>query len=1008
MSTYVLNPNGTIQATITGQSTDKKIVDLSKVLSDRITIVADKPVQEIMQLNDKEGYSIAIETLGSFKSGKNFAETDHNLFDGVTTIPKENIQNGVIGESVDLYSYAHGNNMILKNNSNSQHIGPSPVSFYKSYNSFFDLDGRISQNESGIQIFATDLDFLGIPQIFIEPNKILSDVGNTVSSLGDFLIAAIIPITTMSILQGLIQSAQSGPPDPFGLLPEVAVESKNYQYGKYITYVRIDEIANPLTASIVNPIIDGAVSLLNTMEKVMGFPKNPIPGPKGDIIRQLFKIVLQNLSGFILGYILYLVPGFKLGKYLKITSAATFISLLVETFTSIATADKAKHNYNLLVRKIVRNNYFREKLKSGRTISNSDGTLFDYPTIIDFSSFFYKFVGQRISAGIAAIQILGRSLSNKANNLFAISKMNELPEQEKGQDNSLLPVVVGPSVFDSASAGNSVEDSVKSTYFNRSIYSLTSLVTNEGYANSYLKYHDMLTQQNDKIVNQHLRRLPQEHVKKIEEIIDSDYMPFSIQDLRTNEVFKFHAFVENYSDSFSPEWEDAGKGFGRMDSIKIYKGTSRNITVDFHLIAMNPEDFDNMWYMINRLIALIYPQWSKPVEASATNSSQAGMLGNDKQRIPIKFGQPFTQIPMNSPIIRLKLGDLFTSNYSKKNLARIFGFEQDPKLKEKIQLTKNFTFKELKSNLTYTNTNTNDNVDTYNLKGYAILDLEEFNNNIRKIKISDDFINDLEFNDNNDEKFNFSDENFIENTKKIYSDSNILKLYESTEKYYYNDENKIDLEDVLNEDHDDPFGYPSASNDTQFFKLVYLPFIIKEKDFDKVLLLLFSKKTRNDQKQFSVNYFKKTIISSFLKNLLNFSDADIKKNKNLEVFMQASGDWQYDETKGAVSQVDKSENKINNPVVKSFESNMGEGLAGTVSGFGISYDQSIPWQLDKGSRAPMAAKINLQMSVIHDILPGLDHNGVMRAPTYRVGGINREMFGGSVRDEIPVDFVYKE
>src|SRR3990167_9756081 len=66
-----------------------------------------------------------------------------------------------------------------------------------------------------------------------------------------------------------------------------------------------------------------------------------------------------------------------------------------------------------------------------------------------------------------------------------------------------------------------------------------------------------------------------------------------------------------------------------------------------------------MWEKINWLTMLLYPQYSK-----------GRLLTTEKG---LKFRQPFSQIIAAGPVIRLRLGDLFRSNYSKFALARLFG-----------------------------------------------------------------------------------------------------------------------------------------------------------------------------------------------------------------------------------------------------------------------------------------------------------------------------------------------
>ena len=41
----------------------------------------------------------------------------------------------------------------------------------------------------------------------------------------------------------------------------------------------------------------------------------------------------------------------------------------------------------------------------------------------------------------------------------------------------------------------------------------------------------------------------------------------------------------------------------------------------------------------------------------------------------------------------------------------------------------------------------------------------------------------------------------------------------------------------------------------------------------------------------------------------------------------------------------------------------------------------------------MLVKVTINFAPIHDIVPGIDHNGMMRAPTYNVGRVNNTFFG---------------
>lgn len=154
-------------------------------------------------------------------------------------------------------------------------------------------------------------------------------------------------------------------------------------------------------------------------------------------------------------------------------------------------------------------------------------------------------------------------------------------------------------------------------------------------------------------------RLSSEVVQNVENKLDAEYMPFYFHDLRTNEIVSFQAFLHALSDDFSVNWE-ASDAFGRVDQVKIYKSTQRKISIGFVVVSTNENDFDQMWVKINKLVTMVYPQWT-----------DGTLLKNTEAKT--EFIQPFSQMPGASPIIRLRLGDLFRSNYSRFALARLFG-----------------------------------------------------------------------------------------------------------------------------------------------------------------------------------------------------------------------------------------------------------------------------------------------------------------------------------------------
>ena len=161
-------------------------------------------------------------------------------------------------------------------------------------------------------------------------------------------------------------------------------------------------------------------------------------------------------------------------------------------------------------------------------------------------------------------------------------------------------------------------------------------------------------------------RMSAEHVVKVEEELNAEYVPFYFHDLRTNEIVSFHAFLSNLAEDYTPNY-DSVDGVGRVDSVKMYKSTVRKISIAFFVAATNPEDFDAMWLKINKLTTLVYPQWSRGTLLRDGDGNQ--------------FTQPFSQMPTASPLMRFRVGDLWKTNYSKFSLARIFGLGDDSTFK---------------------------------------------------------------------------------------------------------------------------------------------------------------------------------------------------------------------------------------------------------------------------------------------------------------------------------------
>lgn len=92
------------------------------------------------------------------------------------------------------------------------------------------------------------------------------------------------------------------------------------------------------------------------------------------------------------------------------------------------------------------------------------------------------------------------------------------------------------------------------------------------------------------------------------ESVSNNYLPFFLQDLRSNRRIYFRAFFKNFMENIAPSWTQENF-FGRVDPVGIYSNTSRTISVNFSVVAMSKEGFSSMWRKMNSFTKLLYPSY---------------------------------------------------------------------------------------------------------------------------------------------------------------------------------------------------------------------------------------------------------------------------------------------------------------------------------------------------------------------------------------------------------------
>ena len=382
------------------------------------------------------------------------------------------------------------------------------------------------------------------------------------------------------------------------------------------------------------------------------------------------------------------------------------------------------------------------------------------------------------------------------------------------------------------------------------------------------------------------KRIPEYVVNEIENVLEAEYMPFYLHDVRTNEILSFHAFIESITDSFNPEY-NSSSGFGRIDDVRTYVKTTRNINLTYTLAATSESDHDLMWYQINKIVAMVYPQWSD------------GYSVKDRSAGDFKF--PFSQVPTASPLIRLRVGDVIKSNYSRTNLSRLHGVGERKKDKGVKTETKKKNF-ELAAGLYKTN-------------------------------IPDQGL-DLLPN---------SAHSFLDHVPKTISLSHSVPCKPIDE---HGDFYVVEIENpyFVNDDQAGPAGMlkiPPDVPDEQRIKVVA--------DSTRIIV------------------------------------------KNLTTITEGSAS--DDLMKPVVKEKQGTKFKSNNPITRAYESGISRGLAGFITQLDVNYNE-VNWETSRiGSKAPILVKITINFAPIHDIPPGLDHNGMLRAPVYNVGRINNQFFG---------------
>lgn len=538
-----------------------------------------------------------------------------------------------------------------------------------------------------------------------------------------------------------------------------------------------------------------------------------------------------------------------------------------------------------------------------------------------------------------------------------ISAFDGIPEKISNADNSINPgILIVKHRLDEKNGSQTIGTSTI-----KSMFLLPQSVTEADKALNRNKEPmkaavKELSKDNKVFTNDYINgRIPKEEVKKMEDYLERDYMPFYFHDLRTNEIISFHAFLDSATDSIQAEYNET-EGYGRVGVIPIYKNTKRSINFSFKVLAVNDGDHDQMWYKLNRLAACLYPQYSE--------GRLLEYQGN-------KFIQPFSQVFAASPLIRLRLGDLWKSNYSKLAVARLFGLSGQIQGREetfKLATTRQISARQPTTNIREQQQRRNNEISNLNRPlqpGDRVQIRPTSNKNRWPIVIPQDAAR-TEARSLGQQigqyrivpgAFLYIPAGFVE--------GEIVEYHPSTRGTGNNYLVRITNPRAGGSGQQSGFrtisGNRRGASPTSLFRAS------GDDPTGDIVCVNPDRLTR--------------ILPEAEPEITDSTVATEAINNSIDDFFKCDG-----------------ENP--NPIMKAFCTTEGKGLACVIKSMNFENIMEAPWVTDKfDGRAPSLVTVNMEITPIYDVSPGLDYKGAMTAPIWAAGQIVTNMMGNEYSSE---------
>jgi len=520
--------------------------------------------------------------------------------------------------------------------------------------------------------------------------------------------------------------------------------------------------------------------------------------------------------------------------------------------------------------------------------------------------------------------------------------------------------------------------------------------------------------------------IPAGVAKRLEDRLGAEYLPFYFRDMRTNEIIAFHGFLESITDQYSPTHVTT-QGFGRSDGVKNYSNTKRSLGGSFWIVATSKEDFDEMWFKINKLTTLAYPQYTRGREVSAPDP--ASFFGGSKT---YTFEQPFSQLVGGTPLVRMRVGDLIKTNYSRYNLGRIFGvgnerFGIETKDLEKFDFVRGNASQNIPVAGAAINKVTDLRLLPFLVYAASPMELTRLTGLASGLSAGAQGLINASADAAAELASYFLKNGFVNpflyaDRTRVFRSGRDAQLGFSTNDTAVGDavnEVLFGAGNVLLKARPTPYIVGTSGPRTNL--RIHRPIMVKiDKQItndsgiayeviikdntagptlqDKRLIAAASDLYVDTASIVDVTSMPGVLLSlGLISTAAGAAATAASAAANLRPAGSDIGpvDLPLADIIGSFGRTFTS--PVYNSITRAFEDRMGEGLAGVFTNLTFSWMEA-PWETDWNARAPMACKVQFSFDPIHDISPGLDANGFNRAPIYNVGQIMHDSFGGSRQD----------